>query len=111
MIAITTARIAFELSIRLRGDHRSLSAPPSSMKAARGTAAVMSTVPSATPEPVSWSVNQARATKWKWSPTTEIVSPPKRSRKSRSRRGRSSAGPRSSMAGEASGSATRVIRR
>ena len=42
-----------------------------------------STVPSARPEPVSWSASQVSATKWNWSPRTLIVSPVKRSRKSR----------------------------
>ena len=50
-------------------------------------ATVMSTVPSATPEPVSWSVSQASATKWNWSPSSEMLSPLKTNRKSRSRSG------------------------
>ena len=63
MIATTTVRIAFEPSISERGEIRSDMAPPTSMNSARGVAVVMRTVPSATPDPVSWSVSQASATK------------------------------------------------
>ena len=45
--ATTTARSAFEMIIRLRGETRSDMAPPSSMKTARGIAAAIRTVPSA----------------------------------------------------------------
>ena len=80
MIPTTTPRMAFETSISVRGEKRSLNAPPTRMKMARGMAAVMRTVPSASPDPVIWSASQASATKWNWSPSTLIVSPAKTSR-------------------------------
>ena len=86
-IATTIPRTTFDQSIRLRGESRSERAPPTSMKIARGTAATISTVPSATPELVSCRVSQASAMKWNWSPIREIVSPVKISRKSRTRNG------------------------
>src|SRR6266550_3449477 len=87
MIATTTVRSAFELSISERGEMRSDMAPPTSMNSARGMAVVIRTVPSATPDPVSCSVSQAIATKWNWSPSREMLSPLNTNRKSRSRRG------------------------
>ena len=61
-------------------------------------AAVISTVPSTRPEPVSWMASHVSAKKWNWSPSTLTVSPAKSSRKSRTRNGRRSAGPVSSAA-------------
>ncbi len=80
MTATTAPRTRFETSMSVRGENRSLKAPPTSMKTARGMAAVMRTVPSARPEPVSCSASQASATKWNWSPSTLIVSPANTSR-------------------------------
>ena len=52
-------------------------------RAARGTAIAISTAPSASPEPVSEITSHDSATKWNWSPTTEIASLAHSSRKSR----------------------------
>ena len=46
----------------VRGEKRSLTAPPSSMKSASGTEAAARTAPTARFEPVSWSTSQATAT-------------------------------------------------
>ena len=101
--ATTTARSAFEMIIRLRGETRSDIAPPSSMKTARGMAAAIRTVPSARPDPVSCSASQASAMKWNWSPISEMLSPAKMSRKSCNRSGSSMAGPLGGSSGMATG--------
>ena len=73
------------------------------MKTARGIAAAISTVPSATPEPVSCSASQASAMKWNWSPMSEMVSPVNTRRKSGSLSGSSIAGPPCGSSGVATG--------
>ena len=72
----------------LRGENRSAATPPTRTSTARGRPAISSTAPRARPEPVIWRVSQASATKWNWSPRSEIVSPVNRSRKSRPASGR-----------------------
>ena len=50
--ATTIARLMLEIIIIRLGERRSLSAPPKSIKKARGIAPTMRTVPNAKPEPV-----------------------------------------------------------
>ncbi len=85
--ALRPARIRFEARSSERAGSRSESAPPTSSVTARGIWAASSTVPSASPEPVTWSTSQASATKWNWSPSSETVSPDQSSRKSRTASG------------------------
>ncbi len=61
-VPITSARVRPPTSMEVRGENRSLTAPPSSMSTARGTEAAASTPPTARLEPVSSSTSQATAT-------------------------------------------------
>jgi hypothetical protein len=60
--AITSARARPPTSIDVFGEKRSLTAPPTSISTARGTAAAASTPPTARLDPVSSSTSQATAT-------------------------------------------------
>ncbi len=54
-------RVRFEQSMMMRGDSRSVSAPPTSMNTARGMATSASTVPMAKALPVSLRTSHGRA--------------------------------------------------
>src|SRR6185312_12554636 len=80
---ISTALIARAHSSTRRGDSRSTTAPPISMKAARGSAIAASTRPSAAGLPVSVITCHEKATSVNWSPSAEIALPANSRRKSR----------------------------
>src|SRR5690348_8768486 len=79
----STARITMHAALAVRapsntrrGDIRSTTAPPISMKAARGNAITASTMPSAAGLPVSFSTSQGSATSVNWSPNADTELPP-----------------------------------
>ena len=53
-MATSAMRTPFERIITILGENRSTTTPPSSMKTARGTAAIASTAPMAKASPVSF---------------------------------------------------------
>ena len=71
------------VSISVRPGRRSATTPNGTRRMARGTAIAISTVPTARPEPVSEMTSHDSATKWNWSPISEIASLVHSSRKSR----------------------------
>ena len=88
MAPTTAPRTRCAVSISVREGRRSARTPNGTRSTARGTAIAMSTAPSARPEPVSEITSQDRATKWNWSPTTEIASLAHRAAGSPARRAR-----------------------
>ena len=61
--ATSTSRATLEPSMTRRGEKRSVTAPPTSMKAARGTPCTASTIPSTAALPLSCSASQGTAMK------------------------------------------------
>src|SRR6266545_3784822 len=64
-----------------RGDRRSVTAPPISIRAVRGIVAVIRMVPRARLDPVNWRTSHGIATRLNWVPSTEMDEPSHRFRK------------------------------